>query len=36
MTYCHIQVVKGQRRIICLLKEQIANVCELCLLPCGP
>uniref|UniRef100_A0A8B9R4H9 Transmembrane channel-like protein n=1 Tax=Anas platyrhynchos TaxID=8839 RepID=A0A8B9R4H9_ANAPL len=25
MTYCHIQVVKGQRRIICLLKEQIAN-----------
>ncbi|NWZ30142.1 TMC6 protein, partial [Asarcornis scutulata] len=25
MTYCHIQVVRGQRRIICLLKEQIAK-----------
>nr|XP_009667100.1 PREDICTED: transmembrane channel-like protein 6 [Struthio camelus australis] len=30
MIYFNIQVVKGQRRIIRLLKEQIANVSELC------
>lgn len=25
MIYLNIQVVKGQRRVICLLKEQISN-----------
>lgn len=35
MIYFNIQVVRGQRRIICLLKEQIANVRELCMLPLG-
>lgn len=30
--YFNIQVLRGQRQIICLLEEQIANVCELCVL----
>ena len=35
--YFNIQVVRGQQRIIRLLKEQIANVRELCTLPlAGP
>lgn len=33
LIYFNIQVVRGQRRIICLLKEQIANVRELRALP---
>lgn len=32
MIYLNIQVVKGQRRVICLLKEQISNVSVPC--PC--
>lgn len=29
MIYLNIQVVKGQRKVICLLKEQISNVSAL-------
>lgn len=37
VVYFNIQVVRGQRRIIRLLKEQIANVRELHVLPlAGP
>ncbi|XP_066188311.1 transmembrane channel-like protein 6 isoform X2 [Sylvia atricapilla] len=30
--YFNVQVVRGRQRVICLLREQIANVCEHC--PC--